>query len=105
MSNPLGRLQELVKLIRYWILLSTTKAGSGHPTSSLSATELTVGLYFGNILRFNLAKPNHPNNDRVVFSKGHASPLFYALYAAAGKISEKELITLRKFGSRLEGHP
>jgi transketolase len=47
----------------------------------------------------------NPNNDRLIFSKGHASPLFFALYAVAGKISEKEMLTLRKFGSRLEGHP
>ena len=49
--------------------------------------------------------PDHPNNDRLIFSKGHASPLFYALWAAAGKVSEEELMSLRKFGSPLEGHP
>lgn len=98
-------LGKLSTLIRYWILLSTTKAGSGHPTSSLSGVELMTALFFGKIFRYDLKNPNQPNNDRIIFSKGHASPLFYALYAAAGKITEKELKTLRKFNSRLEGHP
>ncbi|OGY23541.1 MAG: transketolase [Candidatus Woykebacteria bacterium RBG_13_40_7b] len=98
------RLEELEKLVRYYILRSTTKAGSGHPTSSLSAIELMVALFFHK-LRFDLKNPNNPNNDRVIFSKGHASPLLYSLYAAAGVISEKELDKLRKFGSPLEGHP
>ena len=98
-------LQDLVKLIQYFILLSTTEAGSGHPTSSLSAVELMTVLYFDGFLRYDLKNPEDPTNDRVIFSKGHASPLFYALYAAAGAITEDELKTLRKFGSRLEGHP
>jgi transketolase len=98
-------LQDLAKLIRYFILISTTEAGSGHPTSSLSAVELMTVLFFDGILRYDLKDPENPNNDRVIFSKGHASPLFYALYAAADAITEKELLTLRKFGSRLEGHP
>jgi transketolase len=98
-------LQELAKLIRYFILLSTTEAGSGHPTSSLSAVELMTVLFFDGILRYDLQHPENLNNDRVIFSKGHASPLFYALFAAAGVVSEDELKTLRKFGSRLEGHP
>ena len=99
------RLRKLAKLIRYYILLSTTKAGSGHPTSSLSATELMTALLFGGTFRFDIDKPMYPNNDRLIFSKGHASPLFYAQWAAAGKVSEEELLTMRKFGSRLEGHP
>lgn len=99
------KLKKLAKLIRYYILLSTTKAGSGHPTSSLSATELMTALFFGGIFRFDTDDPMHPNNDRLIFSKGHASPLFYAQWAAAGKIAEEELLTMRKFGSRLEGHP
>lgn len=98
-------LQNLSRLVRYFILKSTTAAGSGHPTSSLSAVELMAGLMFGGIFRFDFDHPDSPINDRLIFSKGHASPLFYALYAAAGKISEEELMTLRKFGSRLEGHP
>lgn len=98
-------LEGLAKLIRYYSLVSTTEAGSGHPTSSLSAADLMTGLLFGGTFRYDLADPAHPNNDRLIFSKGHASPLFYALWAAAGAVTEKELMTLRKFGSPLEGHP
>jgi transketolase len=98
-------LEKLAKLIRYFILASTTEAGSGHPTSSLSATDLMTALLFGGFFLFDVDKPAHPNNDRLIFSKGHASPLFYALWAAAGKVTEQELLTMRKFGSPLEGHP
>jgi transketolase len=98
-------LEGLARLIRYYSLVSTTEAGSGHPTSSLSAADLMSGLMFGGTFRYDLDDPAHPNNDRLIFSKGHASPLFYSLWAAAGKVSEKELLTLRKFGSPLEGHP
>ena len=115
--NDISKLKELAKLIRYYSLVSTTAAGSGHPTSSLSATDLMTALFFGGpperpnssgragFFRFDLKRPNFANNDRLIFSKGHASPLFYSLYAAAGAITEKELLTLRKFGSALEGHP
>jgi len=99
------KLRKLAKLIRYYILVSTTEAGSGHPTSSLSATDLMTCLLFGGVFRFDPDQPGHPNNDRLIFSKGHASPLLYSLWAAAGKVSEEELMTLRKFGSPLEGHP
>jgi transketolase len=98
-------LEGLARLIRYYSLVSTTEAGSGHPTSSLSAADLMAGLLFGGTFRFDLDDPQYPNNDRLIFSKGHASPLFYAIWAAAGKVSEKELLTLRKFNSPLEGHP
>ena len=98
------KLEKISRLIRYYILVSTTKAGSGHPTSSLSATDLMTALVFGGILRFDADQPDHPNNDRLIFSKGHASPLLYALWAAAGKVTEEELMTLRKSGSSLEGH-
>ncbi|RPJ05994.1 MAG: transketolase, partial [Deltaproteobacteria bacterium] len=98
-------LKQLSTLIRYHILTMTTEAGSGHPTSSLSATELMACLLFGGIFRYDLDHPKSPNNDRLIFSKGHASPLFYALWAAAGELPEKDLMTYRKFGSPLEGHP
>ena len=91
--------------MRYYILTMTTQAGSGHPTSSLSGVELMAGLFFGGIFRYDLNNPQHPNNDRLIFSKGHASPLFYTLWAAAGGLSEAELMTYRHFGSPLEGHP
>jgi transketolase len=100
-----NELIKLSKLIRYYILTATTHAGSGHPTSSLSATELMCGLLFSGTFRYDLERPDHPNNDRLIFSKGHASPLYYALWAAAGKLSEDDLMTYRQFGSPLEGHP
>jgi transketolase len=99
------QLKKLATLIRYYILTMSTQAGSGHPSSSLSAAELMTCLLFGGIFRFDADHPKSPNNDRLIFSKGHASPLFYALWAAAGEVSEEELLTFRKFGSPLEGHP
>src|SRR3989338_11612319 len=99
------RLTKIAKLVRYWILESTTEAGSGHPSSSLSAVELMVALFFGGILHADLNDPKNPANDRIIFSKGHASPLLYALYAAAGFIDADALKTLRQFASPLEGPP
>jgi transketolase len=104
-APDISQLQELAKLLRYYCLISTSAAGSGHPTSSLSAVELMTALMFGGKFRFRLHEPKFHNNDRLIFSKGHASPLFYALWAAAGALDEEELLTLRQFGSRLEGHP
>ncbi len=101
----MNNIQQLAKLIRYYSLISTTAAGSGHPTSSLSAADLMAVLFFDGYFKFNLDHPEYENNDRLIFSKGHASPLFYSVYAAAGKVSEQEMLSLRKFGSKLEGHP
>ncbi|HSA79048.1 MAG TPA: 1-deoxy-D-xylulose-5-phosphate synthase N-terminal domain-containing protein, partial [Nitrospirota bacterium] len=98
-------LEAIAKLIRYYSLVMSTEAGSGHPTSSLSAADLMAGLLFSGTFKYDLDNPRHPNNDRLIFSKGHASPLFYSLWAAAGEITEQELLTFRKFGSPLEGHP
>lgn len=104
-KENVAQLEKLAKLIRYYTLAMTTNAGSGHPTSSLSATELMAALLFGGVFKFDADHPERPNNDRLVFSKGHASPLFYALWLAAGKLTEADLMTYRKFGSPLEGHP
>ena len=105
MTQDYQKLEKLAKMIRYYILTATTNAVSGHPTSSLSAVELMVGLMFGGTFLYDLERPDHPNNDRLIFSKGHASPLFYALWLAADKVTEKEMMTYREFGSPLEGHP
>ncbi len=99
------KLKRLAALIRHHILTSSTAAGSGHPTSSLSAADLMAALFFAGFFRFDVKHPKYHNNDRLIFSKGHASPLFYALWAVAGGLPKKELNTFRKFGSRLEGHP
>ncbi|MDD3776529.1 MAG: transketolase [Actinomycetota bacterium] len=103
--NNMDKLQEICKLIRYYILKSTTLAGSGHPTSSLSAVELTAGLMFGGFFKYRVQDPDFANNDRLIFSKGHASPLLYALWTVAGAIKEEQLWQLRQFESNLEGHP
>ena len=99
-----AQLTKLALRIRHDILTMTTTAGSGHPTSSLSAVELMTVLFF-KYLRYDLSDPDNPGNDRVIFSKGHASPLYYALYAASGVIENKELLKYRTFDSVLEGHP
>jgi len=106
------KLKKLCQLIRYDILTSTTEAGSGHPSSCLSAVELMTTLFFGaesnsagGFYHFDLKNPHNLVNDRVIFSKGHAAPLLYSLYHAAGAISYREILSLRKFNSNLEGHP
>lgn len=98
-------LAKMARLARHYALTMTTKAGSGHPTSAMSATDLMVGLFFGGIFRYDLDDPDHPNNDRIIFSKGHATPLFYSLWLLADRLTEDELMTYREFGSVLEGHP
>ena len=104
-AEDIRKLDELSRLARHWILTSSGKSGSGHPTSSLSAVELMVDLMFGGYFRYDAGHPENPTNDRLIFSKGHASPLLYALWALADQISEEELQTYREFGSVLEGHP
>ncbi len=99
------RLMSIARRLRRHILRMTEAAGSGHPSSAASAVELMTALFFGGVLRYDVSRPDHPNNDRVVFSKGHASPLFYALWAVAGVLSDEDLLTYRQLGSVLEGHP
>jgi transketolase len=82
----------------------SSAAGSGHPTSAMSAADL-MAVLMAKYLRYDFAVPKSPHNDHLIFSKGHASPLLYAMYRAAGAISDEELLTYRKRGSRLEGHP
>ena len=82
----------------------TTAAGSGHPTSSMSAAHLTAVLYADH-LRTHVSDPDDPANDRFVLSKGHAAPLLYSALKAIGAISDEELLTLRRFGSPIQGHP
>src|SRR5688500_167483 len=99
-----NKLQEKAKLVRKWCLLSTTEAGSGHPTSCLSAADLTTVL-FDRYFSYDLENPLNLFNDRFVLSKGHAAPLLYTLFGIAGAYPLEELKTLRKLGSRFEGHP
>lgn len=103
--NTVSTLITLAKRVRHGIITSTTAAGSGHPSSSLSAVELITTLFFGGHFKQDTSNFTNVINDKFVLSKGHAAPLLYALYETAGIITKKELMTLRKFDSRLQGHP
>jgi transketolase len=96
--------RELGQQLRVDAIRATAVSGSGHPTSAMSAADLSAVLV-EKYLRYDFDHPDHPNNDHLIFSKGHASPLLYALYKAAGAISDEELLTTRTLGSPLEGHP
>jgi transketolase len=96
--------RELGQQLRADAVRASAKAGSGHPTSSMSAADLAAVLLAAHF-RYDYDAPRSPANDRLVFSKGHASPLVYGLFRAAGVLSEEEFGTYRQFGSRLEGHP
>jgi transketolase len=96
--------RELGQQLRVDAVRASAKAASGHPTSSMSAADLAAVLLAAHF-RYDFDEPRDPRNDRLVFSKGHASPLVYGLFRAAGAISEEEFMTYRQFGSRLEGHP
>ena len=96
--------RELGQQLRVDSVRASAAAGSGHPTSSMSAADLAAVL-LAKHLRYDFDDPGNPHNDHLVFSKGHASPLLYALYKAAGAITDEELLSFRKFGSRLQGHP
>jgi transketolase len=98
------RRRELGQQLRVDSVRAAAVTKSGHPTSSMSAADLMAVLLDG-YLRYDFDRPENPANDHLIFSKGHASPLLYALYKAAGAISDDELLTFRKLGSRLEGHP
>ncbi|MDR7428353.1 MAG: thiamine pyrophosphate-dependent enzyme, partial [Armatimonadota bacterium] len=104
MAAWVERARDLARQFRADAIRMTAAAGSGHPTSALSAAELMAVLLLRH-LRYDFANRDHPNNDRLIFSKGHATPLLYPLLAAAGAIPPQELLTYRRWGSRLEGHP
>ncbi|HMC42617.1 MAG TPA: transketolase [Acidimicrobiales bacterium] len=97
-------IRELGQQLRVDSVRAAAAAGSGHPTSSMSAADL-IAVLAARHLRYDFDRPKLPNNDHLIFSKGHASPLVYAFFKAAGAIDDDELLTFRKFGSRLEGHP
>ncbi|HYB45517.1 MAG TPA: transketolase [Nitrososphaerales archaeon] len=98
------RLKEISRNTRKLILESLAEAGSGHPGGSLSAVELMVTLYF-RVMHYDPKNPKWEDRDRFFLSKGHAAPLLYAILAQAGFFPTEELMTLRKIGSRLQGHP
>src|SRR5918997_5462226 len=96
--------QKIAQQLRVDSIRTSSKAGSGHPTSAMSAADLMTVL-LAKHLRYDFQNPENPNNDHLIFSKGHASSLVYALYRAAGAITDQEMMTYRQFGSRLQGHP
>jgi transketolase len=101
----LDEIRELAAQLRVDSIRCSTSAGSGHPTSSMSAADVMAVLMTRH-LRYDWHQPHNPANDHLIFSKGHASPLLYSMFKAAGVVSDEELMTgYRRFGSRLEGHP
>jgi transketolase len=97
-------LHELAQQLRVDSVRCSAAASSGHPTSSLSAADL-MAVLLARHLRYDFSRPDAPGNDHLIFSKGHASPLYYAMLRAAGAIGERELLTYRQIRSRLEGYP
>jgi transketolase len=97
-------LRELGQQLRVDAVRASAAAGSGHPTSSMSAADL-LAVLIAEHLHYDFDDPPNPANDHLIFSKGHASPLLYAVYRACGAISDDELLSFRRFGSKLEGHP
>lgn len=95
---------ELAQQLRVDSIRSTTAAGSGHPTSSMSAADL-MAVFMSKYFRYDFDHPDNPNNDRFILSKGHACPLLYAMHKAAGVMSDEEMMSLRQFGSPVQGHP
>src|SRR5262245_9646010 len=105
MSSPsIARLHNLATQLRIDSVRSTSEAGNGHPTTCLSAAEIVAALFFAE-MRFDPQDPHHPEADRFVLSKGHAAPILYAAWAAAGAFPRDEVLKLRKLTSDLEGHP
>ena len=96
--------RELGQQLRVDSIRAAAVANSGHPTSSMSAADL-MAVLLAKYLHYDFDDPDNPDNDHLVFSKGHASPLLYSMYKAAGAITDEELLTFRVFGSRLQGHP
>ena len=94
----------LAQQLRADSIRSSTGANSGHPSSSMSAADL-IAVLMSKYLTYDFDEPKNPNNDHLIFSKGHASPLLYSAYKAAGAITDEELMTFREFHSRLQGHP
>ena len=97
-------MSELGQQLRVDSVRSSAAANSGHPTSSMSAADL-MAVLMEKHLHLDYQNPENPNNDHLIFSKGHASPLYYSMLKAAGAISDEDLLSFRKFGSKFEGHP
>ncbi len=104
MTVATDQIQKLAQQLRVDSIRTSTKAGSGHPSSALSAADL-MAVLTSKYLRYDFDNPKNPANDHLIFSKGHASSLLYAVFKAAGAISDAEMMTYREFGSKFQGHP
>ena len=104
MQQQIPFLKAMASRLRRHSLVSTSEAGSGHPTSCLSCADLISAIFF-HFLRFQVEQPHNPHNDRFVLSKGHAAPILWAAWAEAGAFPPEQLHTLRRLDSDLEGHP
>lgn len=104
-QEKIERLQRTAKKLSRQIIEMTTKAGSGHPSSSLSMIDILMVLYFGDIMQYRPKEPNWPERDRFILSKGHGVPGLYAILAEAGFFDPDMLMSLREIDSPLEGHP
>lgn len=104
-TRDLASLRETALQMRRTIIEITTRAGSGHPSTSLSMVELLIPLYFGGVLRHDPQNPRWPDRDRFILSKGHGAPALYTVLAMRGYFPENLLPTLRQIDSPLEGHP
>ena len=103
-ENDIELLKGIANQLRIHSIEATTAAGSGHPTSCLSAADVVAALFFGH-MKYDAKNPHYYNNDRFILSKGHAAPLLYAAWAENGFVAIPELLKLRQFGNDLEGHP
>ena len=103
-ASTIDAVKEKARRLSILSMMATTAAGSGHPTSCMSAAELMAGLFFY-AMKFDVKDPNSGDSDRFVLSKGHAAPILYAAWAEAGAFDRNELLKLRTLGSDLEGHP
>ena len=104
MVNNVEELKSISKLIRKDIVSMLTESASGHPGGSLSAADIVTTLFFKE-MNIDTSNPKNPDRDRFVLSKGHAAPVLYSALARKGFFPVEEVSTLRKFGSRLKGHP
>ena len=100
-----GEIERIANRMRHDIIEMLEAAGSGHPGGSLSAADIIATLYFSGVLAWDPQDPRSPERDRFVLSKGHVAPALYAVLSQMGYLPREELLSLRKLGSRLQGHP
>ena len=104
-EESVDKIEARANNMRKNIIKMLKEAGSGHPGGSLSAADIVASLYFGGVMNYSEADPQHPERDYFILSKGHAAPVLYAALVELGYVPEDELLTLRKLHSRLQGHP